>query len=131
MLELYGEYAAIRQALARGRSITGGYDSENRLLLLDGGDAHHAIVARYAHEFVHAMDGPERDLSNAVQWREAWAREIAAPRLRQPLSGYARKSPREGLCEFGRVMYTEIISRAVLAVTHPHCTDYWKGRGLW
>jgi hypothetical protein len=134
MVELYGEYAAVRQAMAMGQTITDGYDPESRCLLLDGGEEdnpHRSTLARYAHEFVHAMDGPERELSNAVQWREAWEREIADRRKRRPLSLYARKSPREGLCEFGRLMYSEIIPRAVLAVTHPLCTTYWKGRGIW
>ena len=134
VIELYHEHEAVRQAVHAGRTLGGGYDPESGHLLLDGGEDEDSnisssIISHYAHEFSHAMDGPDHELSVSVSWRTAWHKEILAS-LR-PLSVYAQESAREGFAEFGRIMYSGVVTREVLAVVFPLCVAYWKGRGLW
>lgn len=61
-----------------------------------------------AHEFGHAIDhNPEsfeERISDSREWNDAFAKEIDT--AGDPLSSYARKSPREGFAEFCRLVWT-------------------------
>jgi len=80
----------------------------------------------YAHEFTHAIDGPERrELSESDGWKSVWRREIKdsdkAPSL------YAKTSSVEGFAEFGRMVFMQ----PKIAEKHfPDCWYIWKHHGL-
>lgn len=61
----------------------------------------------YAHEFMHAIDGPNKEISQSEEWGQAWESEIVKNTF--PVSKYATTSLSEGLAEFGRLLYTQAV----------------------
>jgi hypothetical protein len=122
----------VRERMARGEPVGGAYSGARRCLYLDGGDdetPNRDILNLYAHEFVHAIDGPGRLLSSSRAWTDAWQAEIRDKEV--PLTPTAVRNPQEGFAEFGRVLYAEVRSRDWLEGNHTRCADVWKGIGLW
>jgi hypothetical protein len=120
----------IRRLLVAGIMVGGAYDAATQQLFIDGDDLEDSIagiLGHYAHEFTHAIDGPERQISNHPLWKQAWREEVVPQRL----SRLALESPREGLAEFGRIMYTEKGARGRLTRKCPLSVEVWKGFGLW
>lgn len=123
-------FRGVFEELLQGTPIGGGYDGAGRCLHLDGGDEDHGdrgIVMLYAHEFVHGIDGPRKEITRSRQWREAWQEEI----LPQELSPLALVSPEEGFAEFGKLMYSGILDRRHLKKHYPRCVAVWREQGLW
>jgi len=128
--ELARTYPSVRKLLAQGQVVGGGYVRQRRELHLDGGierEGTESIVGRYAHEFTHAINGPQRQLSGSQPWIDAWNREIVQRRL----SPLALQNAHEGFAEFGRIVYTGTYSRDQLKKTYALCVEVWKGTGLW
>jgi hypothetical protein len=92
----------------------------------------------YAHELTHAVDGPDKQLSNSPEWADAYKGEIAfdraaakAGKVAPPLTDYAGEKPSEGLAEFGRLVYASDVPHSVIAEQFPKATAVFKSRGLW
>jgi hypothetical protein len=79
----------------------------------------------YAHEFMHAVDGPGDELSRSPGWVRAWAAEVHAAAA--PPSEYARESPAEGLAEFGRLVFLNPNAARRL---YPACWRQFEREGL-
>lgn len=80
----------------------------------------------YAHEFSHAIDGPNNELSKAPEWQAAWKEEIKGGKVR--LSDYGKTSASEGFAEFGRAALT--VDKAKVKAAFPKCYAYWQKAGL-
>lgn len=123
-------YTGVRTRAQQGRVIGGAFDSATGQMWLDGLDEdkeNDTVLSHYAHEFGHALDGPERQISGHALWKQAWRQEIC----RQQLSPLAHILPKEGLAEFARVMYTGEILRVELERYFPLCVEVWKGFAIW
>ena len=93
----------------KGGIAAGVYLGKKKEVMIDGeapnyreGDKQREPKQTYAHEFMHAIDGPEREISSDKEWLNAWQQEIVGPKR---LSKYAGTKPSEGLAEFGRFIY--------------------------
>lgn len=88
----------------------------------------------YAHEFSHAIDGPQGPgrLSNGKEWQAAWKAEMADGQFNQYSSakGGASKPWAEGWAEFGRMLLTGAVPAGELAASFPMCYKVWKDNGL-
>ncbi len=80
----------------------------------------------YAHEMSHAIDGPNHELSNAADWQDAFAREIAGKQL----NSYAASMSSEGWAEFGRLVYSGEHDAAAVQKRFPRCYAVWAKHGL-
>ena len=123
-------HAPVRTRAQQGRTIGGAYDSATGQMWLDGLDPDKeddTVLSHYAHEFGHALDGPERQITSHALWKQAWREEICPQRM--TLAALA--SPKEGLAEFARLLYTGIALRIDLERHYPLCVEVWKGFGLW
>jgi hypothetical protein len=129
-VELAREHRTVAQRLARGLAIGGAYLHAVRQLHLNGGGDemdNRAIVRLYGHEFSHALNGPDRRITNSAAWQRAWGIEMR----RHPLSQLALVNPHEGFAEIGKFLYSGAVSRKALAKRYPRCVEVWKGHGLW
>lgn len=82
----------------------------------------------YAHEFAHAIDGPQLSMSTSPAWKKAWAAEV--DRADSPLTKYARKNAAEGFAEFGRLALSGRFDDAQLEQAFPLCHAFWKSNDL-
>jgi hypothetical protein len=131
------EYAdAIRSVGLEPSSVSVGglYNTSDGHIWLDGRNqgktgapAHHI----YAHEFSHAIDGKNHELSQNPAWYKAWVNEI------QPgskLGKYATTDEAEGFAEFGRLLYSREWTPEDLGTVEKHfprASAFWKDQGLW
>lgn len=88
----------------------------------------------YAHEFMHAVNGPQKQISNSSRWMEAYTSEIGAdaskggePRLTQ----YAHTNPDEGLSEFARLLYGGVVPLDRVEREFPISSKFFKEAKLW
>ena len=81
----------------------------------------------YAHEYTHAIDGPNHEISYSPEWKDAYQKEIVA---RKALSAHGRTRPSEGFAEFGRLVFTSGKSLEEIAKEYPLCTAVWKKHNL-
>jgi hypothetical protein len=79
----------------------------------------------YAHEFGHAIDGPDCEISDSTAWEHAWENEIL--RGKTPPSAYAQQSPSEGFAEFHRLL---AINKKAATTMYPACAEVWKKHKL-
>lgn len=79
----------------------------------------------YAHEFGHAVDGPNFELSSSDEWKAAYGAEI--DRDGDPLSRYARTHDSEGFAEYARLVHE---NPALAKKQFPLCWRAWKKWGL-
>src|SRR5579862_2632237 len=85
-----------------GEGSLGFYRTNNRTLHLDdGGTGRDSIHRTYAHEYTHALDGPEDEISGSAEWQAAWQEEIVEE---EAFSGLGADSPDEGLAQLGELM---------------------------
>jgi hypothetical protein len=129
-VELARSVANVQAVLAQGRTAGGAYQNARKWLHLNGGDEEvedRDCIALYAHEFSHAVNGPEREISRLKAWEVSWRKEI----IPRPLTLRARVSPHEGFAEFGRVLYTRQLTRRYLEREFSGCVEVWRGCGLW
>lgn len=111
--------------------VCGAYIKDDKTLVADGGvpgtrpeeGVHTAGV--YAHEWGHALDGPDNELSNSKRWLAAWHDEIENSVT--PPSDYAKRSPSEGFAEFHRVL---VANRTAALKLYPKCAAVWEKQGL-
>lgn len=89
---------------------------------IDGQKATHEEV--YAHEYAHAIDGSDHELSKHQDWHAAWKAEAGE------VSKYAMKTPQEGFAEFGRLAYTSGLSNDQLKEKFPKMSEYWEKNEL-
>jgi hypothetical protein len=72
-------------------------DGDQRTGLLFGKQKTHEI---YSHEFTHAWDGVNAEISNSPEWQSAWETDING----RGVSRYSWTDAAEGLAEFGRLI---------------------------
>jgi hypothetical protein len=111
--------------IPRGAATGGWYDVKKRTLEIDGGVGSTSAAQVYAHEFAHVIDGPDDELSQHVDWQNAWRAEIGTKD--RPLSPYAASSPIEGFAELGRLIFGDKVD---VARTFRKCFAFWKQREL-
>lgn len=142
--EAIADHVAQWENLAQNGTFGGAYNPSVQGLFLDGGeeafrsgenfspdlDAAKLRVHIYAHEFAHAIDGPEFELSRNPKWEAAWKGEIKKV-FASPLSKYAKTDPQEGFAEFGRLVYSGDFELGKIEAAFPKASQYWKGLGLW
>jgi hypothetical protein len=121
----YPDLSALR-AEAGLETTLGFYRGSNRTLHLDcGEEGRDSIHHIYAHEYTHALDGPNDDISGLKEWQEAWQEEM--------VEGYAfgepgAEAPDEGLAQLGELMLRG--KRAEGRRRCPKCVAIWEGLGL-
>lgn len=119
---------AMKEVMKGGKKAAGAYSKKNEALHLNGGftmDGKKLTADHiYAHEFAHAIDGPDLELSKDEGWREAWRSEA------QLVSKYALKTPQEGFAEFGRLVYAGGLSADQMTERFPMMFKHWEGAGL-
>lgn len=127
--------AEVSKMKAKGVEVGGAYSHSDGSLHLNGGRVagkpadHRPTHQLYAHELTHAIDGPKGELSKSPEWGEIMAGEIALPN--HPLSRYASTQPKEGLAEFGRLVYGGDHDLAKVEKKFPRATAFFKARNLW
>lgn len=119
---------AMKEMMKGGKKAGGAYSKTRKELLLNGG---HTIDGKkyqadqiYAHEFAHAIDGPDKELSGSDGWRSAWREEA------QRVSKYATKTPAEGFAEFGRLVYSNELGLDQLQERYPKMLEQWQAMEL-
>ena len=100
------------------------YRASNGSLHLDGGEKGDTIHDIYAHEYTHALDGPDDEISGTAGWKAAWQEEIVEE---EGLGGAGLESPAEGLASFGELM---LRGRREAAMSKcPKCVAFWEDLG--
>lgn len=106
----------------------GAYSKMRKELMLNGG---HTMDGKkytadqiYAHEYSHAIDGPDKELSSSSEWQQAWKAEA------DKVSKYATKTPAEGFAEFGRLVYAGELGSDQLRERYPQMMAHWEQAGL-
>jgi hypothetical protein len=149
-MRFYGDLNRITaDFISRGRSvplgsyIAGFYGPATSTIYLDGGkNARGQVVTTdikgtYIHEMTHAIDGPKFEISNSLEWQNAWQNEIKS---KGTISAYASDSPLEGFAEFGRASASSspllfLTSRETreryFEKNFPECTAVWKKWRIW
>jgi hypothetical protein len=125
--DLARTHGLVATRLAMGRPVGGAYVHALRQLHLDGGEEDRHIVELYAHEFGHALNGPDRQISSSRAWREAWDQELHSNDL-SPLAG---TNPHEGFAEFARFLYSGTVGKRDLERRFPLCVRIWREQSLW
>ena len=74
-------------------------------------------------ELTHSIDGNNHEISGSEAWRKAWAAE-------KSYFGIGKKTPTEGLAEFGQMLLGGGISREEMAEVMPRCLNVWEENGL-
>lgn len=94
-----------------------------------GGASAEDAAGIYAHEFTHAIDGPNKTYSSTPAWQQAAAKEILRPPYADefPLSKYGAKNPNEAFAEYGRLLLN---NPPVARERFPKCYAAWKEFGL-
>lgn len=119
-----------------GKKIAGCYDMNRETLLLDGeaevpslekGYTVHAPQHSYAHELGHAIDGPNRDISESKEWKKAWKEELSGGILTES----AASKPMDGFAEFCRLVYAGTTSRDDIKKRFPKSVAVFEVRGIW
>jgi hypothetical protein len=129
----------------RKKQVGGAYGGSDRRVIVDGGFDQtrdypeqrykNLKLTReiYAHEFAHAVDGPDHAHSHGEEWKAIYAEEInttdenGLPRL----TGYARgDAPHEGWAEFGRLVFSGDHDPADIKAYFPKAYAYWEKHGL-
>lgn len=111
------------------RKAGGVYYGAFKVVAVDGGGLGYAEAREiYAHEFMHAIDGPKHEISSSQEWQQAWSQEINHPSW--PISSYATSKPSEGLAEFGRLLFSSPFSRQTLEKQFPACYAALKKYGV-
>jgi hypothetical protein len=135
----YASFRALTQALRqkypglitrRGAILKGAFDRHGTIHLDGGGRLFGRVAALeefYAHEFSHAIDGPEHEISASPAWHEAWQTEVQDGGY---LGAGSMRSPREGFSEFGSLLLGSGISQRTIGQVLPTCLKVWKDRGL-
>lgn len=125
--------------VAAGRTTIGGfYSRKTTEVHADGGmpsttNTTSAILPKntaahvYAHEWTHAIDGPNNELSRSAAWEAAHAAEIKG----EQLTKYAATKQAEGFAEFGRLLYAGDLPHAEVEKKFPKASAFFKSHGLW
>jgi hypothetical protein len=109
-----------------GEGSLGFYRTSNRTLHLDGGgEGRDSIHRTYAHEYTHALDGPDDEISGSAEWQAAWQEEIVEG---EAFGGMGADFPDEGLAYLGELMLRG--EREVARAICPKCVAIWEGLGL-
>jgi hypothetical protein len=118
----------LHKSLLGGGRAAGAYHRGDQLLWLNGGgsiDGKKVMADHiYAHEFTHAIDGPDHEYSKTTEWKSAWKEEG------HKVSNYATRSTQEGFAEFGRLVYAGGLSGDQLSERYPKMMEHWQGLGL-
>lgn len=118
----------MKDVITGNKKAGGAYSKMRQELLLNGGHKMDGKTFQadhiYAHEFAHAIDGPDLELSKDEGWRAAWRAE--APLV----SKYATKTPQEGFAEFGRLVYASGLHADQLNERYPKMMEHWGKLGL-
>jgi hypothetical protein len=122
----------LKDLLAKGSTIGGGYNRRDQSLHLNGyfyskEEGKIPAATGYAHELTHAIDGPKHEISNSKEWQDAWESEVKSGSLGQ----YATTKPSEGLAEFGRLVMTGKMNRQEVEKKYPKCSAVWEQHKLW
>ncbi len=109
-------------------------------LILDGAAAEQGVTPTdsdlgsgnthevYAHEFGHAIDGPNHEISGSSEWRAAWQSEILGSSIH--LSRYAQSKESEGVAEFSRLLYAGEHDEGSIKRQFPKCYTVFARHGL-
>lgn len=103
-----------------------GYFYEGQIHV-DGGGTLGERAYIFIHECMHAMDGPDDELSDMDGWRRAHTREIKGANR---LTVAAQDSPAEGLATFATDIYTGRLSRKAAQKHFKGCYRFLERRGL-
>lgn len=109
----------------------GAYNTSTGEIEADGGNrfAGRTFSTQYvfAHEFGHAVDGPNSEISATQEWQDAWSAEIvpAYPGTTAALH------PAEGFSRFSQVVHESGLPRPDIEAQFPRCTDLWRHWRLW
>jgi hypothetical protein len=124
-------FALLSPALRPYFVVSGAYNRRTQELELAGGGrlAGQGVTpqTRYAHEFGHAIDGPDFEISDTPEWQGAWAAEIRP----SPPNPNAATNAREGFSAFAGLAYGTGADRAALEQSHPRCVAVWRAWNLW
>lgn len=141
------QIAAFRDEVARGDYVVAGvYSPTRKQIYLDGplsGDlsrpalvgpyggevAHEREV--YAHEFTHALDGPDLEISGSEDWQSVWKKEIHGDFMSYRLTEYGATNATEGFAEFGRLLYGTDIPLEKIERDFPEASKFFKSKGYW
>ena len=139
---LAGQHRGVGEIASKGGHVRGLYDPTSGTIHGNGPierSEHQDVLGKkrtntgeaYAHELMHAIDGPDFELSAHPDWKYAHKHEIAKRGATAPLSHYARQDEKEGLAEFGRLIYGTDMPLDEVEQRFPKASAYIKGRGLW
>lgn len=120
----YPDLAGVTAAGGNENSL-GFYRASNGSIHLDGGDADNSIHDTYAHEYTHALDGPNDEISGTQEWQDAWREEIVNG---EGLGGEGADFPDEGLAYLGELILRG--KRELARDECPKCLAVWEGLGL-
>jgi hypothetical protein len=117
----YASLAALRSAAADENTL-GFYRGSTRTLHLDSGEeGRDSIHHIYAHEFTHALDGPNDDISGSKEWQEAWQDEIVEGLT---FGEAGAETADEGLAQLGELMLRG--KRVEARRLCPKCVAVWE-----
>lgn len=124
-------FSQVPQTLRQYVLAVGAYNVQTEEIEVDGGGRFAGFVFttqdRFAHEFGHALDGPQRDISSTSEWRGAWQAEIVP----HPPNLNAQTALHEGFAAFAAMVFGTQADRTALEQTHPACVQVWRSWGLW
>jgi hypothetical protein len=123
--------ADVAREVAMGLARLGAYNVHTGELEIDGGSqfAGRFFSPQYifAHEFAHAVDGPQLEISGTGEWYDAWISEICST---HPGTNAAR-SPEDGFAKFGQLVHESGIQRTMLESQYPKSAAVWRKWSLW
>jgi len=88
------------------------------------GDSTTAVMA---HEFGHAIDGPNMEFSSSSAWKEVVRTEINQAKL----TSYADTGRHEAWAEFCRLVYGGQVELSTVEKSFPKASNVFKENGLW
>jgi hypothetical protein len=122
--ELSTRLQTIREGNAKGQFAPGLYEIRGgRGFLHLNGVRGTTVTLRemFAHEFIHAVNGPKRELSESPEWQEAWKHDIVP---KQSLTEQARRLPHEAMSELGGYWLSGQIDDSTMQSDFPMCLEY-------
>lgn len=133
-----GKAAELRRIVDAGGMIGGAYVGRTGSLHADGGLPaggqttsanlpENSVPHIYAHEWAHAVDGPQFEVSNSPAWQAAFEAEFGGGRLTK----YASSSPSEAFAEFARLVWASPVPPAKVEAAFPKAVAVWREAGLW